>query len=1045
MKEFEFKDLPGKSETNTFFNYDIFEIRRSSESIAVHRAFDLTDPYTDEDFGRQFPAGIGGTGHFWVNLVNERVSNSAGGGGALLPIVKDSGIITKQEYSVSSKEITSDGESLCPYFNENTLLYANQMVSSLDPGISRIRVFRSGYLEFTFKTNKKNSIIAYGNTDAWVSVSAASLTQQKLRVDEAVPNEPVVINKDYAYIQEQDTNKKTFKVNLKDGKINLQYNDNVISHEDDFELTGNLDIADDKWHHVVINIGRPGTLRERGQKFNKQFIEIWIDGVLDFRTSDYINNKNIFFPMLEWMLMNPIDALQKQNIIENGWNTADARDREFSFSTTSNIGLDEFGSLFDGIFNQNAIASSFKGSIHTIVFGLNYCLNKFEIQQRLRLWRGFEKNLAPVFNVSAEMVTPTVTANKKKALKLFWNTLINEKSKNGLELDDTFVVDSYSITHKIKNSKTETNNVDVAAPKTLKYLTDVKVVMTSNVILWGPGVDTYYNDSSVTGNLRFFGSVKEVRQLNPININYEPGGSEYDFIDSIYNPEYNPTGSNKFTSYAYENLLLSGIKLNSGDRILLTNQFNKKDNGIYVFSSLSSPLIRATDASSGAQIENAVVRVIDGKYKDTSWTLEKNIESFREDQNWIQLEYHPRENDLNSQPIFTSRWSNQNGTDRFINLEEDLDISEYDVITFMNYPETSEEIKENILGYSDFEIKVIYDNFIKSLQNVVAQGASLFVSSPKLATDLGIVKKFTEVPQLLETSDAQSAAITPFEINESADKYFDTHRNNQYHLMTEIAGLTNKSTYILTDFINYNPDNLYEYEQYHAKYAYRPQGIKEGNTFIIPGTTLRKVTENDKLPGFNQNSRGTKPLLTVIPSDIITGTSVTKLSNTYYAGSVVTNNPYDDNVTTIIVQNGHLLNGQPVTGKIFVNCVEDGYTFSRQEYNKAFIQVLPVVDSSETTATRAWQYSTTRLNRLPQINNIRELTRFGQTTPTNSGGGPFIQAVTNSSSGIIRSKTDKGNVNYESDLYPTIDEEIYELQEIPVLSMTWLGLQWLAE
>ena len=262
--------------------------------------------------------------------------------------------------------------------------------------------------------------------------------------------------------------------------------------------------------------------------------------------------------------------------------------------------------------------------------------------------------------------------------------------------------------------------------------------------------------------------------------------------------------------------------------------------------------------------------------------------------------------------------------------------------------------------------------------------------------------------------------------------------------MTEIAGLTNKSTYILTDFINYNPDNLYEYEQYHAKYAYRPQGIKEGNTFIIPGTTLRKVTENDKLPGFNQNSRGTKPLLTVIASDIITGTSVTKLSNTYYAGSVVTNNPYDDNVTTIIVQNGHLLNGQPVTGKIFVNCVEDGYTFSRQEYNKAFIQVLPVVDSSETTATRAWQYSTTRLNRLPQINNIRELTRFGQTTPTNSGGGPFIQAVTNSSSGIIRSKTDKGNVNYESDLYPTIDEEIYELQEIPVLSMTWLGLQWLA-
>jgi hypothetical protein len=82
---------------------------------------------------------------------------------------------------------------------------------------------------------------------------------------------------------------------------------------------------------------------------------------------------------------------------------------------------------------------------------------------------------------------------------------------------------------------------------------------------------------------------------------------------------------------------------------------------------------------------------------------------------------------------------------------------------------------------------------------------------------------------------------------------------------------------------------------------------------------------------------------------------------------------------------------------------------------------------------------------VPQRTNISQLTELGQTTPTNGGGGPLIQAPTNSSDGIIRSETYSGNIDYQSDLYTTEAEEIYTLQEIPVLSMTYLGLLWLAE
>jgi hypothetical protein len=361
----------------------------------------------------------------------------------------------------------------------------------------------------------------------------------------------------------------------------------------------------------------------------------------------------------------------------------------------------------------------------------------------------------------------------------------------------------------------------------------------------------------------------------------------------------------------------------------------------------------------------------------------------------------------------------------------------------MNYPETNDEIYQHFPNDPEALVIKQYNNFVQSLKNVVSNGASLYVSSPKLAEDLGIVKNFTQIDQEIENGDGRSAEINPFQPNELPERYFDTHRQNQYHLATEVAGLTDKETYLLTDFINYIPENKYENDEYHVKYSYRQFGIKEGNEFFIPGSTLRKVTENENLPGFKNNQLQSKPLFAVSPSDVLAGTVITKLANNHYHGSQIAANEYDDYVTTIIVHNGQLLGNEPINGKIFMNCVEDGYTFSREEYNKAFIQVIPESDLNETVATRTWQYSTNRLNRMPEKTNIKELTLNGQTTPTNGGGGPFIQGTSNASNGIIRSENDRGNINYQSDLYPKIEEEIYPLQEIPVLSMTWLGLQWL--
>ncbi len=1041
MKEFKFKDIQGFEDKNLPRQLDDFEAK-GSKSLKTRYLFDFSSPT-----GYSVMPLDANPGYFGKRIFQNLVPNGdswdlyVGAPGQAELLVKNVPIYQDANPHPLNQHITSlvsdiSGTRDVPYWDQNAMLYLDLGEAGAfgnRDNENYMKSFRSGYVEFTFKTNKSNCVLGvgsvkktdYGFRAGPVSVGPKSESAGSRQSSAAT----VVIDSKDAYLTDDLTNTDTLYLNLNNGVLELFYQNEYGNTKKEFKISGFTNLADDEWHHIVVNFNKPGIIESHGKKINKKFIEFWVDGQLEKRDDQYINNNQIFFPMIEWLMMDPFLAT---NIDVESWESYDRFDN-YDTDTQRFIGNTELNNkIAMRSFNDIASTTAFRGSFNHYVAGFNFPLDKFEIQQRYRLFNFFDKPTVDLFTASANIVQPTVSVNKKRALKLFWNNLINDKAKNGLELDNNYIVDSYSVTHKLLNSKTEVNNIDLPPLKTLTFLKDVRAVFKENVNLFGPGKQNFYNRAEVWN-----AQIGEQYQLNMANYPFDGLNS----IDLLMNPEIN----SRLSSYSVKNMPFSGLNLQSGDRILLTNQFNKKDNGIYVFTGYGETLFRADDAFSPHQLKNAVVRVIDGYYKDTSWFLSNQISSVADNQEWIELEYHPNEENLLSQPIFGSRWSNENGIERFIDLEQDLNISQYDLITFMNYPESNQDVADSFISLQPFELKANYEKFIKSLQNVTSNGASLYVSSPKLAEDLGIVKKFTYIDQLVESSDAQSAAISPFEISEPADKYFDTHRINKYEVATPVSGLTNKLTYILTDFINYNPDNNYDYEQYHAKYAYRQFGLQEGNEFIIPGLSLRKVTTNQNLPGFLQNQKRTQPLAVVAPSDILTGTVVTKLANTYYNGSTVVNNPYDDYASTIIVRNGQILAGQPTNGKIFVNCVEDAYTFSRKEYNKAFIQVIPAEDTNESVATRAWQYSTSRLNREPAKFNISELTEFGQTTPTNGGGGPFIQAPTNSSNGIIRSESDRGNNDYQSDLYPKETEERYPLQEIPTLSMTWLGLEWLSE
>jgi len=1044
MKELKYQDYKGFEELNTPEQFDQFE-GQSLLGAKNRFVYDFSNVYPLRNLaylGYQIDA-------FRYGLPGDVVQLATPNG-----IFNDLSYTTgfSDKYT-TDKTVTGDKDTI--YFNENTVGF----IDSVKPAAFYTKLanyvdnFRAGYVEFSIKTDKQNCIIASGSSEIDVKDLNVifgvygSQVEQGVSVTSLSSGDTLegsqLSSVNYPYYNASSTERALVNLNIeiKNGKLAVKYSDTYNKEDVNYEFVGNEIIADNAWHHVVVNFGRPGILKEHGVKFNKKYVEIWVDGSLDKQFDDKVNQYNIFYPAIKFLFNSPFELYK--NFVESRGPIFNSRDlgpnlseaQTVSLDRIKEVGFDEF--LYDErIFTtstqlDNSKQTAFKGSMHTFAHGLNIPISKFEIQERYALWNEQTKRFAKAISVTATMVDPTVSGNAKKALKLFWNNL-TETAKFGVELDGNIVVDSYSVTHQSLGSKTETYNIDVVGQKEVNVFTDVRAAFTSNVLISGPGMVMMQNTpEAISGLYQYANSPSN---WNPKDL------SSLDVVKTMAD-SYSQDAGTAFWG-PRKDLPFSGLELNSGDRILLTNQIRTEENGIWIFNGLDKYMTRATDFLAGKDGSINVVYVTDGIHKNTYWKLDKVVTSIDTTQLWG-IVNDLKIDSISSSPVLGSRWKTYRGIDRFIDLEEDINIDNYDVIVFMNYPQSNEDIFELFANDPKAEILKQYDDFIDSIKNVVANGANLMVTSPKLAEDLGIVKNYEQVPQFMENSDAQSAAVDPFEVDGEADRYFDTHRNNKYQLATAVPGLTDKETYLLTDFINFVPANAYDNDEYHAKYSYRQFGIAEGNEFMIPGLALRSVTNNPNIPGNRNNYRGSDYVWAVAASNVLAGTVVTTLANTYYNGSTVVNNPYDDYATTIIVHNGQLLGNQPINGKIFVNCSEDSYAFSREEYNKAIIQVVDPSDPYETVGSLNWQYSTKRLNRSPQRINVSGLTPLGQTTPTIGGGGALIQAPSASSNGIIRSKTDFGVVDRQSDLYATESEEIYPIQEIPVLSMTWLGLKWL--
>lgn len=391
-----------------------------------------------------------------------------------------------------------------------------------------------------------------------------------------------------------------------------------------------------------------------------------------------------------------------------------------------------------------------------------------------------------------------------------------------------------------------------------------------------------------------------------------------------------------------------------------------------------------------------------------------------------------------------------------INLESDVDLSDYDLIMFKDWPDEGYELDTYESNYPGQK-----DRLVRQLLEAQENGTHLFITNPRLATDLGIIDRIEFVPTLVEHkfNNSQGAAIglydygtalkfpwnitasdgltgntyaqsigVPQILSESylenkAYYYHDTNANNRFRVRAVIEGLTDLPSYMVQEAVFHVDYDFYGWQGVAYKYLKRESGLLIGDEYIFYGSediAAKFLNDTEKRYGRYSGTWATPN------GHVKAGTVVTTFGAKHYQGKVEVDNPYKDYATTIVLKPGDNINGRPVGARIFVNFTEQpsyGLGVAVQEIpngSTGWPQGYPV----ETSAQREWDYSWTRTS---------------LTTTSQEAGGDVVN-ITLPNGDTQTITVGKGR----SDLAMVRSNQLFPVTGKARMEMTGRGMYWIA-
>lgn len=836
---------------------------------------------------------------------------------------------------------------------------------------------RANISDYLLENGTTQNSAKLSKTEALLGLSSVGSTQLPLASNASwaygggIPNERANGPTSYVYgvygdqsksldISYQEGFRNYGELAIIDGKASFIYNNRVTGQT--IIVQGKTLVADGNNHHIVLNRTIDGFGNDnKSDKTKKSRLEIWVDGKLEAASYDIDSSM--------WM--------NNFSYVGMGWDWEVAGTAQFAQGVA----------IRPIVKTQNM----FVGSLSNYINRCERPLNENEIVQLAyaRLSNKYLISIEPLSS-TASMNDPVVSTDSQKVIRLTWES--NDLDGTGFEGGEPFNIKTFSVQRQLLNNPSEFLNLD-ASYKQYSLKDDVVTVC-----------DTYLDVSSA-GNM----SAYSYKYRGYSNINQPRSGF---FPKSPY------LGERLIGDFT-----INGYPVKVGDRILLINQTNLEENGVWIFNGQGLPLNRPEDFQIVSDYINPVVYVSGGNFEGKYYTcITENPSLMQMDHMtfitgrtsewvWKEIEYS---DSFQSSAIPLDYWRNDDSTPRFIDVNQDC--GDWDTLVFTNYPNSPKNSDQYGSDYDSLYVGKMYDDFIDNIKLALANGKNIFINSPRLALDLGFIYEYEEVDQEISNSDDISAANNPFQVGQPASNYFNTHRKNRNEIVNEIANLTNRTTYFMEDVINYIPPQKWKEDEYHIKYAFRPNGYDVGDVYYIPSLAIRSNQITNYETNGSINQIGTRKMVgvaqykydpTLIP--------VTRLYGT-------------DLYTTFVKEN------------VAICFNEDSYTMGRQEYNFALIQQ---VNGNETPEMLEYQYSTSRLDRTKFDDWETFLLSNQQTLPNNYGGGPVVQSPTNVSDGTIRFTYDLNDPTKQPVLYPDIDEEIYSLSDVPCFSMTWLLINWL--